>query len=150
VVVEPRRAACLFASAQASRLVTIPHGEPTVMAMLECATPSPIGFEILGNLADGYVTLEEEEAIAAMRQLANPLGADMPVVSGESGCTGLAGLLACLSDPSARAHLRLGPDSRVLVFNSEGATDPAIYADIVGRTPEEVLARQCATIRSTS
>ena len=57
VVVEPERAACLFASAKAGRPVTIPHGEPTVMAMLECATPSPIGFEILSALADGFVTL---------------------------------------------------------------------------------------------
>ena len=94
VIVEPERAACLFASAGAGRPVTIPHGEPTVMAMLECATPSPIAFEVLLHLTDGYVTLREEEAISTMRRLANPLGADTPIVSGESGCTGLAGLFA--------------------------------------------------------
>jgi diaminopropionate ammonia-lyase len=47
-----------------------------------------------------------------------------------------------MSDRQARAHLGLGPDSRILVINSEGATDPAIYAGIVGRTPEEVMARR--------
>ena len=140
-VVEPERAACLFASAsaKAGRPVTIPHGEPTVMAMLECATPSPIAFEVLSHLADGYVTLGEEEAIAAMRRLAEPLGADQPIVSGESGGTGLAGLLACLADAKARSHLGLDPRSRVLVINSEGATDPAIYSRLVGRSPEQVL-----------
>jgi len=142
IIVEPARAACLFESAKAGRLVTIPHDGPTVMAMLECATPSPLGFEILSAFADGYVTLQEDEARAAMRRLADPLGNDRPIVAGESGCTGLAGWLACVADEKARNHLGLGPDSRVLVFNSEGATDPAIYARIVGRSPEEVLARQ--------
>jgi len=139
VVVEPERAACLFASARVGRLVTIPHGEPTVMAMLECATPSPLGFEVLTALADGYVTLTEDAAVAAIRKLAEPLPGDHPIVAGESGCTGLAGLFACLSDSAARRYLDLGPASRALVFNSEGATDPAIYAHLVGRTPEEVL-----------
>jgi diaminopropionate ammonia-lyase len=139
VVVEPERAACLFASARAGKPVTIPHGEPTVMAMLECATPSPIAFEILRSLADGFVTLREEEATEMMKRLANPLDGDAAIVAGESGGTGLAGFLACYRDPLARAHLGLGPQSRILVFNSEGATDPAIYARIVGRTPEEVL-----------
>lgn len=139
VVVEPERAACLFASAKAGRPVTIPHDEPTVMAMLECATPSPIAFEILSALADGYVTLEEHEAIDAMKRLANPIAGDRPIVAGESGGTGFAGFLACMADAAARSHLGLGPQSRILVINSEGATDPAIYARIVGRTPDEVL-----------
>jgi diaminopropionate ammonia-lyase len=51
----------------------------------------------------------------------------------------LAGLFACLADPEAVRHLGLGLRSRVLVINSEGATDPAIYTRLVGRTPEQVL-----------
>lgn len=138
VVVEPARAACVAASVEAGRLVTIPHGEPTIMAMLECATPSPLGWKILHHLADGCVTLEEEEAVAAMRRLAFPAAGDPAIVAGESGATGLAGLLSCLRDPAAKEALGLGAGSRVLVFNSEGATDPVIYAGIVGRTPEEI------------
>ena len=106
VVVEPQRAACLFESARAGRPVTIPHGEPTVMAMLECATPSPLGFEILAALADGFVTLEEHEATDAMKRLADPLGGDAAVVAGESGGTGLAGLLACRGDPGGACASR--------------------------------------------
>jgi diaminopropionate ammonia-lyase len=139
VVVEPERAACLLASAKAGRSVTIPHGKATVMAMLECATPSPIAFEILRSLADGFVTLREDEATDVMKQLANPLGGDAAIVSGESGGTGLAGFIACQRDPQARTHLGLGAHSRILIFNSEGATDPAIYTGIVGRAPEEVM-----------
>ena len=49
-------------------------------------------------------------------------------------------LRACLDDPTARAALDLGPASRVLVFNNEGATDAALYYAYVGSAPEEVLA----------
>ena len=48
--------------------------------------------------------------------------------------------MACLDDPAARAALDLGPESHVLVFNSEGATDVALYHSYVGSAPEEVLA----------
>lgn len=140
VVVEPARAACLYESACQDRLVTIPHSRPTVMAMLECATPSPLGWEVLRHLADGYVTLDENEAIDAMRLLAGPAADDPAVVAGESGGTGLAGFLQCMSDRRAREHLGLDGKSRILVFNSEGATDPDIYRSIVGRAPDRVSA----------
>jgi diaminopropionate ammonia-lyase len=69
-----------------------------------------------------------------------PTANDPPIVAGESGGTGLAGFLACNADPVAKAHLGLGRRSRILVFNSEGATDAAIYTHLVGRTAAEVLA----------
>jgi diaminopropionate ammonia-lyase len=140
VVVEPERAACLHASAKAGRLASAPHGAATVMGMLECHEPSPIAWEILAALAAGFVTLPEEAAIDAMRRLARPHTGDPPIVAGESGCAGLAGLIACLAEPAARAALGFGPASRILLFNTEGATDPAIYRSIVGASPEEILA----------
>jgi len=52
-------------------------------------------------------------------------------VSGESGAAGLAGLLRAAADPDARPALGLSRASRVLLFNTEGATDPALYAQLV-------------------
>ena len=75
-----------------------------------------------------------------MRRLAHLQAGDPAIVTGESGCTGLAGLIACLDDPAALAALDLGPASRVLVFNSEGATDAALCYDYVGSAPEGILA----------
>jgi len=43
-------------------------------------------------------------------------------------------------DPAACAALVLGPTSRVLVFGTEGDTDPELYARLVGRTGDEVRA----------
>jgi diaminopropionate ammonia-lyase len=93
---------------------------------------------VLAHLADGYITLEEDQSPRAMRLLANPSDDDPAVVAGESGCTGVAALLAAMSESSTKEAMGLGPSSRVLVINSEGATDAAIYAQIVGRKPQEI------------
>jgi diaminopropionate ammonia-lyase len=143
-VVDPARAACLFETARAGHPVTIAHGEPTVMAMLECYEPSLVAWRILSRTADAFMTVDEEDAISIMRQLANPLGSDPAIVSGESGGVGLAGLLKALADPEAKAALSLGADSRIFVVNTEGATDPGRYHEIVGRSPDAVLSRGAA------
>ena len=132
VVVEPSRAACVLASARAGRPVKIPHGEPTVMAMLECYAPSPLAWRILARAADAFITVEDDDAVATMNRLARPRDGDPPVVSGESGAAGLAGLVRVAGDARARADVRLGADARVLLFVTEGATDPARYRELVG------------------
>jgi diaminopropionate ammonia-lyase len=138
VVVEPARAACIFASARAGHLTQVPHDKPTVMGMLECYEPSALAWEVLAPLASGYVTLEEDEAVAAIKRLAFPEGSDPAIVAGESGGTGLAGLIACLNAATARAKLGLNGASRVLVFNSEGDTDPGLYEQLVGKPAAEI------------
>ena len=132
VVVEPARAACLYASAEARRLVRIPHGEPTVMAMLECYEPSLVAWRILTRAADAFMTVDEDDAIAVMNRLARPAGGDPAVIAGESGGVGLAGLIRAAGDAASRALLGLDSDSIVFVVNTEGATDPARYRELVG------------------
>ena len=61
------------------------------------------------------------------------------MVAGESGGAGLAGLLGVLRDPQLARRIGLDADARVLVFNTEGATDPELYTRIVGREPAAVL-----------
>jgi diaminopropionate ammonia-lyase len=139
IVVEPERAACLCASAEAGMVVTVPAAEPTVMAMLECYEPSPLAWRVLERVADGFLTLAEEESPAAMARLARPAAGDPPIVGGESGVTGLAGLLQVAADPALRSQTGIDHDARVLVINTEGATDPELYTSLVGSTPEQVL-----------
>ncbi|MFC7398488.1 diaminopropionate ammonia-lyase [Chelatococcus sp. GCM10030263] len=138
VVVEPDRAACLFASARAGQAVKIEHGEPTIMAMLECYEPSLVAWRILTRAADGFMTIGEADAMEAMRCLAFPAGGDPAVVAGESGAAGLAGLQAAMKDPQIRDALGLDPQSRIFVINTEGATDQARYEAIVGLKPADV------------
>ncbi|WP_414475706.1 diaminopropionate ammonia-lyase [Microvirga sp. M2] len=146
VVVDPARAACLFETARAGHPVKIEHGEPTVMAMLECYEPSPIAWRVLSRAADAFMTVDEGDAVAMMNRLARPAGNDPAIVAGESGGVGLAGLIRSAADPKIRAALHLDEASRVFVINTEGATDPDRYAELVGIPPDAVLANSaCRT-----
>lgn len=140
VVVEPDRADCIFQSMQAGRPIKIEAGEATIMAMLECYEPSLVAWRILSRVADGFMTVTEEDAMEAMRKLAFPAIGDPAIVAGESGGAGLAGLCTALKDNGMRDTLGLNTKSRVLLINSEGATDQARYEAIVGRAPADVIA----------
>ncbi len=138
VVVDPARAACIYETARAGHPVKIAHGAPTVMAMLECYEPSPLAWRVLSRAADAFMTVEDAEAVAVMNRLARPGGRDPAIVAGESGGAGLAGAIRAASDAEMRGKLGLSAASRVFVINTEGATDPARYAELVGMRPEEV------------
>ncbi|RDI58022.1 diaminopropionate ammonia-lyase [Microvirga subterranea] len=142
VVVDPARAACIYETARAGRPVKIGHGEPTVMAMLECYEPSLVAWRVLSRVADAFMTVDEEDAVAAMKRLAYPAGNDPAIVAGESGGVGFAALSKAASDPSLKAALGLDAASRILLINTEGATDPARYTELVGISPAEVAARR--------
>ncbi|MCG8271739.1 diaminopropionate ammonia-lyase [Aquamicrobium sp. NLF2-7] len=138
IVVEPARAACIHESARTGRLVKTPHGEPTIMAMLECYEPSLVAWRILSRKADAFMTVDEDDAAATMLRLARPPAPDPAIVAGESGCAGLAGLIRAASDPEGRKMLGLDENARVLAINTETATDKGRYEAIVGMAPEAV------------
>jgi diaminopropionate ammonia-lyase len=123
--VEPASAACVLASLKAGRIVSVPGPHPSIMAGLNCGTPSRIAWPRLRRGLDAVVAIPDERARAAMRALAAE-----GVVSGETGAAALGGLRAALDD----LRERWNPTS-VLVLSTEGATDPHAYADIVGSPP---------------
>lgn len=131
IVVEPSRAACFFSSVVEDKLVAITSQEPTVMAMLECYEPSLIAWRIISRIASGFMQIEEEEAIDVMKVLAEPLGNDPVIVSGESGGVGLAGLLKALANSHIKQQLGLKEDSQIIIVNTEGATDPVKYSELL-------------------
>jgi len=136
IVVEPDKAACLLASAEVGEPTAVPGKLETVMAGLACGEPSLIAWQELERAATAFLAIPDDAAIASMRLLA-----DYHIASGESGAAGLAGFLLAASDPVARETLGLGPESRVLLFSTEGATDPLRYGWLVGRDAEAVTAR---------
>ena len=138
VVVEPHEADCVYQSAVQGRLAEGLGSLDTVMACLSAGEASPLAWQILATGADAFVTIEDSFANRAMRLLAEGSGNDPRLVVGESGASGVAALIAACENAAARRALGLGPDADVLLIASEGATDPAIYAEIVGKMPEEV------------
>jgi diaminopropionate ammonia-lyase len=131
--VEPLTAACLLASARAGELTSIDAGHESIMAGLNCGTPSSVAWPAIAAMVGVYLAVGDQRAEEAMRLLA-----DVGIVAGESGAAGLAGLLEALEHPAVREALRLDGDARVLLVNTEGATDPVAYERIVGRTADEV------------
>jgi diaminopropionate ammonia-lyase len=140
-VVDPARAACLYETARAGHPVKINHGEPTVMAMLECYEASLVAWRVLSRVTDAFMTVDEDDAVSVMNRLARPGGNDPAIVAGESGGAGLAGLIRAAADPEIRAALHLNEASHVFVINTEGATDPERYAELVGMAPDVVATR---------
>ncbi|MCQ4158394.1 diaminopropionate ammonia-lyase [Roseomonas sp. GC11] len=129
VVVEPERAACLLASARAGAPVAVGGALDTLMAGLACGEPSLLAWQELERAAFAFMAVPDESAVDAMRLLARRAPR---VVAGESAVAGLAGLLLAAGDAAARAALGLDAGSRVLLFGTEGATDPDLYARLVG------------------
>jgi diaminopropionate ammonia-lyase len=129
--VEPATAACVQASLREGEPVTVPGPHPSIMAGLNCGTPSLIAWPRLRRGLDAVVAIPDDRARDAMRTLAAA-----GIVSGETGAAALGGLYAVLTGadgPRVREMWGLGEDSRVLVLSTEGATDPAAYDEIVGR-----------------
>jgi diaminopropionate ammonia-lyase len=140
IVVEPDKADCLYRSAVAGK-PTVVHGAlDTIMAGLACGEVSLLAWKSLQPGTDAFMTITDEAAAEMMRILADSRFGDEPIVAGESAVAGVAGLAIAAAHAGARASLSLDPDSVVLLFGTEGATDPEVYQRIVGRPAEEVRA----------
>jgi diaminopropionate ammonia-lyase len=135
ISVEPASAACLLTSARAGRPTAVPGPFTTMMGPLRCGEVSVLAFEAALPVVAGYLAIDDDWAVSAMRQLARPAGDDPRIVAGASGAAALGGLLATLEDPAARdlcVALGLGPSSTVLLIVSEGMTDPLLWRQVVG------------------
>ena len=146
IIVEPENAACRYASAVAGKLVHIEGSLETVMAGLSCGEPSFVAWPLLAAGTHYFMRLDDDLALATMSRLASGEGGDTPVVGGESGVAGLAGLLAICGDERAARRLGLDQHARVLVFGTEGDTDAELYTRIVGESGDQVRARQFSSL----
>jgi diaminopropionate ammonia-lyase len=133
--VEPAEVPSMTRSVDAGHRVSIPGPLHTIMSGLRCGTPSMNAYPIVEAGVEWFVTIEDQQAISAMRSLA-----DIGVVSGETGAAALAGTTAAIASPEA-ALLRdqLAPlgEATLVVLSTEGATDPSSYETLVGRPARE-------------
>jgi len=134
VGVEPTSAACVLESVAAGRIVTLTHPQESIMAGLNCATPSLIAWPAVSRGIDAYVAVPDERVPEAMRLLAED-----GIVAGETGAGGLAGMIALSQEPQIAAAwhgLGLGASTSVLLLCTEGATDPEAYERLIsGASP---------------
>jgi diaminopropionate ammonia-lyase len=107
-------------------VVSLTRGEPvsvrtrdTIMAGLNCGTPSSLAWPILHSGLDAAVTVTDAQSARAARDLA--VGG---VPAGPCGAAPLAGLRAALTGDGAgqrRAELGLGPAATVVLLSTEGS-----------------------------
>lgn len=136
IVVEAESAACLYKGAvKKDGSIQIVDGDmPTIMAGLACGEPNTLSWDILKNHVDTFTACPDWVSRKGMRMLSAPLKGDPQVISGESGAAPF-GLLASIMTmdeyKDLREHLGLDRDSKVLLFSTEGDTDPDRYKQIV-------------------
>lgn len=144
LVAETAAAPCLMLSAAAGETKICSGEIRTIMAGLACGEPSTLGLRSLLCRARFFAALPDECAGDAMRALARPAAGDEAVTAGESGAAGYGLLRAVMLSPELeplRSKAGIDEHSRVLVFNTETATDPENYERIVrniaGHTPSK-------------
>ena len=131
ILVEPTAADCFFRSAARGEIEAVRGEMRTMMAGLACGEPSPMAWDILKGLTSACVSCEDAVAARGMRALARPLKGDKAITSGESGAATMGALLEVAADEAARAALGLDARARVLLFSTEGDTDPVNYRRVM-------------------
>ena len=117
-------------------LVVVDGKLETLMAGLACGEVSPLAWDILATGADDFLTLPEKYVPKSMRLMAQGIDPDISIEAGESAVAGVGALLAMTKDTEAREALGIDSESSVLVFGTEGATDPDLYAKLIAGEDE--------------
>jgi len=136
IVVEASACDCICQSIKADD-GRIHHTEGeyhTIMAGLACGEPNPSSYRILSQYVDVCISAPDWMAAMGMRILGAPLAGDPVIISGESGAVTCGVLQAINKYPEyqpLKEQLHLDENSVVLLFSTEGDTDPEQYQSIM-------------------
>ena len=147
--VEPVAAGCVLQSLRLGTLTSVPTSH-TIMAGLNCGTPSSLGWPTLQAGLDAAVAIDDGACRRAMADMAAN-----GVAAGPCGAAALGGLRAALGGANAadrRAALGLTPDSVVLLLSTEGADANPLGSERHGDGEADPLAllRQLVAIDSVN
>ena len=136
IVVEANLADCLYKSSVIGdgEAYSVGGDMQTIMAGLACGEANIISWEILKTYSDTFISCPDWVAAEGMRILGNPLKGDQRVISGESGAVTTGLVYEIMTNPQyqdLKNNLELDENSIVLVFSTEGDTDPNKYREIV-------------------
>ncbi|KAK0758814.1 hypothetical protein N5P37_008298 [Trichoderma harzianum] len=131
LTVEPDTSASLWKSLKRGESSTTSEKTPSIMAGLDCGTPSSISWAILRHGVDASLTVSDFEAHQACSYLTS-----QGVSAGPCGAAPIAALRRL--SPSDREKLGLTKDSVVVVFCTEGPRDYSIPHDVASDDPVEL------------
>lgn len=134
ILIEAENASCFYESIRKGEPVRILGDLKTIMAGLSVGEANSEAYRILPHILSGYLSCSDEMSRYGTRLLAAPLGNDQKIISGESGSVGVGVLNHLMRSEEStvlRKVLELDNTSRVLLFSTEGDTDPQLYRKIV-------------------
>lgn len=128
IIVESELAPCLLISAKNNKMLSYNITKETIMAGLSCGEPSLLGWKILNQSADHFITIDDTSIPETMRLL----NKNTPQIeSGESSAAGLAALIDLMKKTDLVKSMDINKESSILLFGTEGATDPEIFKSII-------------------
>jgi diaminopropionate ammonia-lyase len=136
IAVEPIESDSLLESVRQDGVSKTKGSQQTLMSGLNCGTPSDLAWKILKEGVDLFLAIPDDYAIKAMQNLYFPFRNDTQIFAGESGAAGLGGLTALTIEESlgeVKKKIGLNRQSRVLIFNTEGVTDPDSFEELIIR-----------------
>ncbi|MCX3310981.1 diaminopropionate ammonia-lyase [Pantoea vagans] len=138
IICEPMAADCLHrsASSETGERVNVNGALDSIMTGLACGEVNPVTWNLLRDCGRFFASVSDEISATGMRVAGNPLQNDDRIISGESGAIGLGLLYQIMSRNESglseiRNQLNLNSNSVVLIFSTEGDTNPQRYRDIV-------------------
>jgi len=134
VIVEPEEADGILTSFLNNKISTSKGTCNTIMAGLNCETPSIGAWDLLKSGTDYSIKINDKYAKRAMRELYFPTGSDERIISGESGVGGMAGFLAIMNDNDlkiVKESLNIDNNTNILFISTEGDTDKQVFGQII-------------------
>ena len=130
IIAEPKAADCIYRSgtSEAGNIINVTGDLSSIMAGLACGEPNPVTWPVLRDCSRYFIALEDNVAATGMRMYGNPLTGDKAITSGESGAITLGALNEIVKN---NGNIGLNEDSVVLLFSTEGDTNPERYRRIV-------------------
>ncbi|MGI9551032.1 MAG: diaminopropionate ammonia-lyase [Aurantibacter sp.] len=134
VIVEPEEADGILFSFQNNQISTSKGNSSTIMAGLNCGTPSTTAWNLLKGGTDFSLKINDRYAKQAIQELYFPSATDERIISGESGVAGLAGFLTLALEEDFRRvkeSLEIDSETNLLFISTEGNTDEEVFGQVI-------------------
>lgn len=136
IITEPHRANCFYYSTKIDdgEAHNYPGKVDTMMAGLACAEPNPIAWPIIRDGANFMLSCSDEISALGMRSYYDPVDVDPQIISGEAGAVTLGAVVEVFLNAgfvSIKENFGLNANSKILLVNTEGDTDPVNFEKII-------------------
>lgn len=145
ILVEPNKVDPFYrtVSANDGKIHNVGGELDSIMAGLCCGEPATVAWDIISKYVKYFISVDDSFTASGMRILANPIGDDEKIVSGESGAVTSGVLTKIMAEEKLKEYKdQIGLDENSVVYcvSTEGDTDKEGYKDVVwdGKYPFEI------------